>query len=153
MQLFDEFFMIMQVFEKSHIAYTVIGGIALAFYDQPRFTRDIDILIDPDDLEKVSVCLEKLEYHPSVKPFTFNKVALRLHRFTKIVGPDHMTVDILVSTDNDARFRHIIENSNDEASQYGTVKIAGKNDLIWLKQIRNSEQDQVDIGKLQNDAN
>ncbi len=42
MNLYDEFFNIIHEFENHDITYAVVGGIALAFHDKPRFTRDID---------------------------------------------------------------------------------------------------------------
>jgi hypothetical protein len=41
MDLHDEFFSIIEAFEENDITYVVIGGIALAFHDKPRFTKDI----------------------------------------------------------------------------------------------------------------
>lgn len=38
-----------------------------------------------------------------------------------------------------------------EKSEAGPVPIARKEDLIWLKQLRNSDQDQVDIRRLSDD--
>jgi hypothetical protein len=42
MNLFDEFFQIVERFEKSDLQYAVVGGIAMAFHDQPRFTKEND---------------------------------------------------------------------------------------------------------------
>jgi hypothetical protein len=58
MNLFDEFFKIVESFEKMDLKYAVIGGIAMGFHDQPRFTKDIDILVLPEDLEKITTIFE-----------------------------------------------------------------------------------------------
>ena len=43
MNLFDEFSAIVKAFQKKKMRFAVVGGLAMAFYDEPRFTRDIDI--------------------------------------------------------------------------------------------------------------
>jgi len=37
----------------------------------------------------------------------------------------------------------------DAESEYGTVRVASVEDLIWMKRKRNSDQDQVDIRMLE----
>jgi len=43
MNLFDEFSAIVKTFQKKKMRFAVVGGLAMTFYDEPRFTRDIDI--------------------------------------------------------------------------------------------------------------
>ena len=62
MNLYDEFFALVEAFEESGIAYAVIGGFAMAFHDEPRFTEDIDILIGSAELERASNILTKLDF-------------------------------------------------------------------------------------------
>ena len=146
MNLFDEFFKIVESFENMDLKYAVVGGIAMAFHDQPRFTKDIDILVLPEDLEKVATRFEEIGYFESATPWTFKNTNLTLHRFMKVEGEDFLVVDILVG--NEKKHRNIIKNALEEKSGKGIVKIAGKNDLIWMKKMRNSDQDKVDIKRL-----
>ena len=146
MNLFDEFFKIVESFEKMDLKYAVIGGIAMAFHDQPRFTKDIDILVLPEDLEKITTIFEEIGYFKSSAPWTFKNTNLTLHRFMKVEGEDFLVVDILVG--NEEKHRNVVGNALEEKSEKGVVKIANKNDLIWLKKMRNSDQDKVDIKRL-----
>ena len=41
----------------------------------------------------------------------------------------------------------------DAESEYGTVRVASVEDLIWMKRKRNSDQDQVDIRMLEKGKN
>jgi len=149
MNLFEEFFKIAQVFEQSGIQYAVIGGVALAFHDQPRLTRDIDLLISPEDFEGVKSALESLGYFESAKPWTFRNTSLTLHRFMKTEGEDHLLVDILFGRED--RYQEITRNAHVENSEFGPVRVATRGDIIQLKKMRSSQQDQVDIRRLQND--
>ncbi len=149
MDLYSEFFRIISEFRKEKIKYAVVGGIALAFHDIPRFTRDIDILALADDVSRIREIMGKLGYSESTAPWRFRKTKLTIHRFAKIKGKEHMLVDVLVGSET--RHKKIIEQSLDAESRKGLVQVAGRDDLIWMKCIRNSDQDKVDIKRLKND--
>jgi len=42
MNVFDEFSHIVRMLEERGLRYALVGGIAMAFYTEPRFTRDIE---------------------------------------------------------------------------------------------------------------
>ena len=58
-------------------------------------------------------------------------------------------MDILVG--HEKRRKEIIEKALVAESEEGEIKVARKEDLIWLKEQRNSEQDKVDVKKLKNE--
>jgi len=149
MNLYDEFFTLVEHLENHNIPYAVIGGIAMAFHDLPRFTKDIDLLIPPADLDEIRALFESLGYFESSDPWTFRNTRATLYRFVKTQEQDYMVVDVLVG--HEQRHRDIIEQTVVEESEAGPVPIARKDDLIWLKQLRNSDQDQVDIRRLSDD--
>lgn len=149
MTLNDEFFNLARQLQQRQIDYAVVGGFALAFHDIPRLTKDIDILIKPDDLESVVEMIEGLGYHASAPPWTFQKTRVTLHRFLKVEEPAYVFVDILAG--HEAQHRTIIERAWEEPWADGVVKFASKEDLIWMKRQRGSDQDQVDIRRLQDD--
>ena len=151
MNLFDEFFSVVREFQKCRISYSVVGGIAMAFHDEPRFTRDIDFLVAPDQTEKVKRALEGIGYFESSEPWTFKNTHLTLHRFMKTEGEDYLTVDVLCGAERG--HKEIIENSSEEQWAQGSVRIAKKEDIIWMKQQRGSDQDRIDIRKLKDDKN
>ncbi len=151
MQLYDEFFKLIKALKHIEINYALIGGIAMAFHAHPRFTRDIDLLVMENEFEKTKNILNELGYFESAKPWTFKKANLTLHRFMKIEGENYLVVDILIG--NEEKHKDIITNSLIEPYDGGHVHIARKEDIIWMKQCRDSEQDRVDIRKLQDDEN
>ena len=122
----------------------------MAFHAEPRFTRDIDILIDSDDFDKAKGILEKEGYFESTSPWIFQNMAIELHRFLKVVNEeDEMLIDILVPKSDD--IRNIISNAVEAESEEGKVIVANKRDLIFLKKGRGSKQDQADIEKLEHE--
>jgi hypothetical protein len=52
MNVFEEFKRLVLEFEYQKVRYALVGGVAMAFYTEPRFTRDIDLLVNSDDFEK-----------------------------------------------------------------------------------------------------
>ncbi len=152
MNVFEEFKRMVMELEKQGVRYALVGGVAMAFYTEPRFTRDIDFLVDSGDFEKTKGILEKDGYFESSSPWTFRNVAIELHRFLKDVNEeDEMLIDILVAKDEEVR--RVIQNAVEAESEEGRVLLANKKDLIWLKRTRDSKQDQADIEKLENDKN
>ena len=149
MDLYNEFFSIMREFNSRGLKYTIVGGIAMAFHESPRFTRDIDILVLPEDIKEITEITNSLGYLESSSPWKVKDTNLILHRFVKTVAEDHLLLDILAS--NEDRYKKIIENSVSAESHEGIIRIARKSDLIWMKKLRNSDQDKVDIRKLEND--
>jgi hypothetical protein len=150
MNVFEEFKRFVLELEKQKVRYALVGGVAMAFYTEPRFTRDIDLLVDSDDFEKVKGILEKDGHFESASPWPFRNVAIELRRFLKVVAPeDEMLIDILIAKDEEVR--KIIQNAVEAESEEGSVMLANKKDLIWLKRSRDSKQDQADIERLEDD--
>ena len=149
MNLFEEFTTIIKDLEFHRIRYALIGAVAVAFYTEPRFTRDIDLLIDSDDYDKAKQVFEGNGYFESASPWTFRKIPMTLHRFLKARDEDEMIIDLLLAESEEGK--KIIRGALKAESKKGTVRIAGRNDLIWLKRIRDSKQDQADIERLTRD--
>lgn len=152
MNVFEEFKQVVRELEEQKVRYAIVGGVAMAFYTEPRFTQDIDLLVSSEDYAKTKGILEKEGYIETSLPWTFSNVAIELHRFLKVVSPDdEMMIDILVA--NDEEVRRIIQDAVGAESEEGRMMVANKKDLIRLKKARDSKQDQADIEKLEDDKN
>lgn len=149
MRLFDEFFGIVKRLNAESISYAVVGGVAFSFYVAPRYTKDIDFLIDPGDVSKVAEVLNGLGYFESAAPWTFKSTQIELHRFMKAEGEEFMMIDVMVGKDQ--RHGEILANATEVETVVGMVKLASKTDLIWLKSLRGSLIDQSDIEALKDD--
>jgi len=153
MNIFEEFLEIVKQLENENIKYALVGGVAMAFHAEPRFTKDIDILISPDDIKKVKTVLEKMDYFESAPPWMFQKTEITLHRFVKVLQGEEMMIDVLLA--GSKHHYEIIEEAVEAESEEGDgkVKVAARDDLIWLKKNRNSKQDKADIERLENEKN
>ena len=151
MNVFEEFKQLVMELERHKVRYALIGGVAMAFYAEPRFTRDIDLLVDFEDFEKVKGILDEIGYFESASPRTFRKVAIELHRFLNVTPEDETMIDILVAKTEEVR--RVIRDAVEAESEHGRVMLANKKDLVWLKRLRDSKQDQADIEKLEDEKN
>jgi predicted nucleotidyltransferase len=150
MNVFYEFHKIVQHLQAEGIEYALIGGVAVAFHSQPRFTKDVDLLIREGELGRVADALKREGYFKSTEPWTFKDSKLTLHRFLKVQDLDEMTIDVLVAGDD--RHQEIVANAMvAESEGTGLVRVASRRDLIWLKRQRNSKQDQADIARLEDE--
>lgn len=150
MNVFQEFKRLVSELEKQAVRYALVGGVAVAFYAEPRFTRDMDILVDPEDFEKAKDILEREGYFQSASPRTFPEVAMELRRFLKVAGEeDEMLIDILLAQNEE--LKRMIRNAVEAESEEGSVRLVSKCDLIRLKRARDSKQDQADIEALEDD--
>ena len=149
MNIFDEFAEIIKHIEQEKIRYAIVGGVAMAFYEEPRFTQDIDMLLEPNDFEKARRILEQKGYFESAEPWTFKNTPLTLHRFFKAIEHEQMIIDLLVA--GNKKHLDIIENALIAKSEHGIAHVADKADIIWLKRQRNSLQDQADIERLEDE--
>ncbi len=152
MNVFEEFKRLVLELQRQKVRYALVGGVAMAFYTDPRFTQDIDLLVESEDFEKIKGILENEGYFESAAPWTIRNVAIELHRFLKVAAPeDEMMIDILIAKDDEVK--RIIEDALEANSEEGRVMVANKKDLIWLKRTRDSKQDAADIEKLEDDKN
>lgn len=54
MNVFEAFRQLILRLETKRIRYALVGGVALAFHTDPRFTQDIDLLVhDQADMERL----------------------------------------------------------------------------------------------------
>ena len=147
MNVFYEFSKIAEKLHENKVHYALIGGVATAFYSQPRYTRDIDILTIDSELENFFLVLKNEGYFQSAPAWTFKNTKLSLIRFMKLKNNDEMFVDILIA--KTAIHKKMITNANEiELKETGVVRVVNKQDLIKLKKVRNSMQDVADIERI-----
>lgn len=144
--LYGEFYGIIKALNRKRVRYALIGGIAVGYYTQPRFTNDIDLLTIPSEAEKIRSVLTALGYEESAQPWTFRSTMITLRRFARVQRSQVVTLDLLIGMD--AFHKEVVVKAIPLRSHNGMVKIARREDLIALKKKRNSEQDRVDIKKL-----
>ena len=100
MDLLLELTNLIKAFDEDEIDYALCGGLALAVYARPRATLDIDIMVEPDSLDRIKKKVEELGFIIPAMPMTFKGGAVQIHRMTKIDSEsgEHLVLDLLIVT-------------------------------------------------------
>jgi len=96
--LVDELHAIAAVFERAGLRYAVCGGIAVTAHGAVRTTKAIDVLIAPEQVARAIELVRPLGYTFAALPMTFEEGTPRerhVQRVSKIVGADHLMIDLL----------------------------------------------------------
>jgi len=139
---FEELF---RLFNKHKVHYCIIGSYAVAFYARPRYTKDIDILIEADaeNGRKVVRALEEFGFESlplSERDFWVKKKIIQL-------GYEPVRFDLLTSVEGcsfDCAWKNKVR------GKFGSEKVffIGLDDLIKLKKKSTRLQDKADLALL-----
>ncbi len=136
---YEEF---LELLNKHSVRYCIIGSYALAFHAKPRYTKDIDILIEASS-ENAKMLLNALS------EFGFGSLDLSVEDFTqegKIIqlGYEPVRIDIMTSLKG-LNFSSIWRNR--VQGRYGnqTVNFIDRQNFIKSKKISNRTQDKADL--------
>jgi hypothetical protein len=147
MDILDELKVVTAALDRENIAYALCGGLAMAVYDLPRATLDIDLLIQMDSLLRAKRAVEPLGFTLSAAPMEFHGGKIQIYRLCKIDGGtgEELILDFLLVTPETAgawASRREVE------WEGGTLKVVSPEGLILLKSFRRSGKDQDDIEHL-----
>lgn len=145
MRLEKDFEELLKLFNKYKVKYCIIGAYAFGFYARPRYTKDLDILVEPD-VENAGKIIKALD------AFGFKILNLKKKDFSrpnKIVqlGYEPLRVDIITSIKG-CNFEEVWQNKT--RGIYGNQKVffIGLKQLIKNKKASKRKQDKVDAAIL-----
>lgn len=133
------------LFNKHRVRYCIVGAYAVAFHVRPRYTKDLDILVEPslNNGRKIVAAL---------KTFGFASLKLVPEDFARPgrliqLGYEPVRVDLLTSIEGctfEQIWKHRIQ------GRYGRQRtwFIGRKELVRNKQSSGRPQDRVDIETL-----
>jgi hypothetical protein len=147
--LTDELLNFLRRLHEEGLAYARCGGLAMAVHGFPRATMDIDVLIEPSTLEKVSAIAWACGFDMDAGERVFRNGQVRLHRWTKIFANVHEAIplDLLLLT---PALLTAWESRMRAQTPGGPLWVLSREGLAAMKALRNSGQDQDDIRRLTN---
>jgi hypothetical protein len=148
MELFEEFSKLVSEFKRENIEYALCGGLAMAVYAFPRATLDIDILIEPQTLEKAKSIAKRLGFSFDTGLMKFSGGAVQIYRLAKVNSEanDTLVLDMLLLT---PEIKEVWETKQILTWDQGDLHVVSPKGLIKLKSLRLSGQDQDDIRHLE----
>ena len=136
---------LLKLFNKNKVRYCIVGAYAVAFYAEPRYTKDMDIFVEPDK-DNAHRIIKSLE------EFGFKSLGLEEIDFIqkgKIIqlGFEPVRIDLITSIKG-CNFKDAWKNRT--IGFYGDQKVIfiGLNELIKNKKKTGRKQDGVDVSIL-----
>ena len=138
----SDFSELLSIFKKNKVKYLVIGGYAFVQYAEPRFTKDLDLLVAANRENARGVYQSLLEFGAPLQDLTEADFAQEGHFYQ--MGSPPVRVDILMDLPGvnfeEAWERRLEVNFNDV-----TVSFISKQDLIAAKRAAGRPRDLLDI--------
>src|SRR6266700_1697945 len=95
--MFDDFKELLSIFNAHGVKYLIVGGYAVSFHAQPRATKDIDLLIQPDAENAKAVYAALAKFGAPLEGLTAEDFADRGKFFR--MGREPVMIDILPEID------------------------------------------------------
>jgi hypothetical protein len=149
MNLVDELHAIAAALRAAGVRYAVCGGVAVTAHGAPRSTKDIDILVAPEDVDRVLEAVRPLGYKFLALPMTFEAGTERertVQRVSKIEGKDHLLLDLLLAN---ASLAGALDDRLEVQLPEGPLAIVSRATLIRMKQLARRAQDLIDLEQLE----
>lgn len=136
---------LLKIFNEFNVEYLIIGGYAVIFYTMPRFTKDIDIWINPTATNAKAVWSALHEFGAPLLDVTESDFCNPELVYQIGIAPNR--IDIIMGAPG-LSFESAWMNRT--IGTYGDVPIAiiGKQDLIHSKQMCGRLQDAIDVENL-----
>ncbi len=133
---------LLKLFNKHKVKYCIVGAFAVAFHAVPRYTKDMDLFVEPSVRNSRRILKALTEFgfgtlELSADDFSQDKRIIQL-------GYEPVRIDIITSIEG-CTFDEIWKNK--VKGKYGKedVNFIGLNELIKNKRVLKRKQDKVDI--------
>lgn len=135
---------IVSVLARADVPYALIGGLATGYRSRPRYTKDIDLILDvpqialPAVLDTLGGLGFEFDQREVIEAFTRHHMA--------VLWRDGVRVDWLKPLL--PAYRHVLECARAEPGPGGAIRVATAEGLILLKLLAFRLQDQTDVEAL-----
>lgn len=141
----SDFKELLQVFADHEVRYLVVGGYAAIHYSQPRYTKDLDLWVEPTMENARKIARAFLVFGLPMEGFTIDDLADTGFQF--FVGCPPCAFDFLTSIKG-LEFKSAWENRVLSDQEGVPVWYISKADLITAKSAVAREQDLKDIEEI-----
>jgi len=149
MNLVDELHAVTRALSAANVRYAVCGGVAVTIHGATRSTKDIDIVVAPDDLQAALEAVRPLGFTFAALPMTFDDGTERerhVQRVSKLAGSEHLLLDFMLA---DAALTGTLDDRVDVALPEGTLTVVSRATLVRMKRLAGRPQDIADVSKLE----
>lgn len=148
MDLREELNQLIESLNQERISYALCGGMALAVHGHPRFTQDIDLLIQESDLQRLQEVAKRLGYRDIsgwLRVNTGTDRETKLYRLVKPLGIENLMLDLICVT---SPFEDVWQGRTQLQIAGRPLTVVSRDGLRTMKRLSNRAQDLVDLEKL-----
>jgi hypothetical protein len=136
---------LLSLFKKYEVRYLIVGGYAVMRYTEPRFTKDLDILIAVDDENAAATYAALKEFGAPLQNLKPRDFAEEGYFYQMGIPP--LRVDVLMSIPG-IRFNEAWERRETIGIAGTAMHFIGKEDLIQAKLASGRPRDLLDAESL-----
>ena len=146
--LYTEFYGLTDALAAAQVPFAVCGGVAVAIHGSPRFTRDIDLLILPEDEERTRAVATSLQYVFEGGRLPVGEGGItnwEIARVSKVIGSDLLMLDLLVVG---PQIQSVWDSRGWAEFNGRKIPVVSREGLRTLKLIAGRKQDLLDLEQL-----
>ncbi|MEM6431872.1 MAG: DUF6036 family nucleotidyltransferase [Deinococcota bacterium] len=140
---------LLSLFKKHSVRYLIVGGYAVMRYTEPRFTKDLDLLIAVDENNARAVYTALKEFGAPLKHLSAQDFAAEGYFYQ--MGNPPLRVDVLMSIPG-VSFEDVWKRRETITIAEVEMHFIAKTDLIKAKRAAGRAQDLLDLENLQRDV-
>jgi len=147
--LVDELHAVAAALARAGIRYAVCGGVAVTVHGATRSTKDIDILIAPEDLARALDTVRPLGYAFAAFPMIFDEGTAKerkVQRVSKLQDGEHLVLDLLLE---EASLKGCLDGAITVDLPEGGLVVVSRPVLLRMKRQAGRTQDLADLEKLE----
>jgi len=144
MDLFDETRTLLRELDVSAIPYALCGALAVAVHGAPRYTADIDLLVEAESVERIVEVAKRCGFTFGAAPMAFSD-GVEVHRWSKVAGPEVLTLDLMVVSPT---YQHVWDTRERIALSDLTISVVSREGLIQMKLVAARPKDLMDVENL-----
>ncbi|MDO8644624.1 MAG: hypothetical protein Q7S00_06650 [bacterium] len=133
---------LLKLFNKHKVRYCVIGAFALGYHARPRYTKDLDLLVEPTEQNGKKIVTALVEFgfaSLDITPQDFSQKG----RFIQL-GYEPVRIDVTTAIEG-VTFDEVWKNRKKGRLGETEVSFIGINELIKNKKVSGRKQDLVDL--------
>lgn len=137
-----DFVELLRLFNKNKVKYSIVGAFAVGFYAKPRYTKDLDVLVEPSSMNGINIV-------KALKEFGFGNLDIAPDDFIEEgkfiqLGYEPIRIDLITSIPG-CSFAEIWKHK--QKGYYGKEKVffIGLEHLIKNKKASGRKQDKADL--------
>lgn len=140
---------LLQLLRKNNAKYLVIDGYAVMHYAEPRYTKDLDILVGASEENSQNVFNALTEF--GIESPNLNNKTFTEEEFFYKIGAPPFRIDIITTTGKTS-FEDLFERRNIDSYKGVEINFVSKEDLIILKRNAGRPIDKIDLEILENES-